>query len=311
MSHFCLLVIGPTNEAELAAALQPFHEFECTGMDDAYVQDIDRTEEAKKEYEASDSSSTESFLEFVEGWYGWKSVTAENIDRSGPHKYGYVLIDDKGEVVKCVDRTNPEKHWDWWVIGGRFAGRLLCGPNARYVMGGTGTALTCDSLRISDIDFDGLKARKKTEAFERFDEWFTLQCFLPVARTLQDIRAEMGTDKEDEARSAYYLQPRVQALRTKFSPMDGDLLSLYPCVPGVDEDRVCRAARTAAGDKAAERPLGAFAVLKDGKWYERGEMGWWGIVHDEKDGDEWDRQFAGLIANLPPETVITYVDCHI
>jgi hypothetical protein len=30
-----------------------------------------------------------------------------------------------------------------------------------------------------------------------------------------------------------------------------------------------------------------FAVVKDGKWYERGEMGWWGIVHDEKNRDRW------------------------
>ena len=47
MSHFTVLVIGDKVEEQLA----PYHEFECTGYNDEYVQDIDITEEAKKEYE--------------------------------------------------------------------------------------------------------------------------------------------------------------------------------------------------------------------------------------------------------------------
>jgi hypothetical protein len=54
-----------------------------------------------------------------------------------------------------------------------------------------------------------------------------------------------------------------------------------------------------------------FAVLKDGKWYERGEMGWWGVVRDEKDPDAWSREFAALIDGLPDDTLLTIVDCHI
>ena len=45
-----------------------------------------------------------------------------------------------------------------------------------------------------------------------------------------------------------------------------------------------------------------FAVIKDGKWYERGEMGWWGVVSDEKNKDEWRAQFANLIDSLPDKT---------
>jgi hypothetical protein len=57
--------------------------------------------------------------------------------------------------------------------------------------------------------------------------------------------------------------------------------------------------------------LSAFAVLKDGEWYERGKMGWWGIVHDEKDEDEWKKQFATMLESLPDDTLISYFDCHI
>jgi len=54
-----------------------------------------------------------------------------------------------------------------------------------------------------------------------------------------------------------------------------------------------------------------FAVLKDGQWFERGQMGWWGAVSNEKDADKWQAEFDKLLASLPPETKITVIDCHI
>lgn len=48
MSHFTVLVIGEKPEVSLA----PYHKFECTGVDDQYVQDIDITEEARTDYES-------------------------------------------------------------------------------------------------------------------------------------------------------------------------------------------------------------------------------------------------------------------
>lgn len=54
-----------------------------------------------------------------------------------------------------------------------------------------------------------------------------------------------------------------------------------------------------------------FAVLKDGVWYERGEMGWWACVSNEKEESEWEEEFNKLIENLPDDTLLTVVDCHI
>ena len=48
MSHFNCLVVGE----DVAALLAPYHEFECTGRNDQYVQDIDQTEEARAKYES-------------------------------------------------------------------------------------------------------------------------------------------------------------------------------------------------------------------------------------------------------------------
>lgn len=54
-----------------------------------------------------------------------------------------------------------------------------------------------------------------------------------------------------------------------------------------------------------------FAVLKDGKWYERGEMGWWAIVSNEISEKKWQTEFKKLIDKLPDDTLLSVFDLHI
>jgi hypothetical protein len=63
----------------------------------------------------------------------------------------------------------------------------------------------------------------------------------------------------------------------------------------------------AAGDRACV----TFAVVKDGQWYERGEMCMFAFVHNEMDQAEWNRQFHKMIDSLPDDAMLTVVDCHI
>jgi hypothetical protein len=168
VSHFTVLVIGDDIEGQLA----PYHEFECTGEDNEFVKDVNKTDEVWKAY-AEDTTSkvrapdgtvydaydarfyrdqtpeerarmlwstkirevpveweefeettseSKTFAEFATDWYGLDLVTSEDeIDTSGPHKYGYVLTDGEGgDVVRVIKRTNPDKKWDWYVVGGRW-----------------------------------------------------------------------------------------------------------------------------------------------------------------------------------------------
>ena len=57
--------------------------------------------------------------------------------------------------------------------------------------------------------------------------------------------------------------------------------------------------------------ISAFAVVKDGKWYERGKMGWFAVVSYENDKDVWIEEVEQLLASLPPDTLLTMYDCHI
>lgn len=54
-----------------------------------------------------------------------------------------------------------------------------------------------------------------------------------------------------------------------------------------------------------------FAVLKDGEWYEKGKMGWWGMVKDAIDDNEWAAKVMEMVNELPDDTLISFYDCHI
>src|SRR4051794_35627293 len=80
------------------------------------------------------TKDVQSFAEFIDGYYGLK-VKFENAiqtadDDKDPFKYGYVLLNEAGEVIKAIDRSNPNKKWDWWQIGGRWSGLLQVKPGA-------------------------------------------------------------------------------------------------------------------------------------------------------------------------------------
>ena len=364
MSHFSVLVITDRkpSDADLAAIMQPWHEFECTGVADQYVVDKDITEEARAKYESSTetrlrdpvgglhcaygdefyreptaeeltqigrgtgcgggfswtskdwgdgrgyrtkvkfipegwekievpTSEVKTFAEWINGYYGLDIVSAESeIDTADAHKYGHVLVDGEGRVVRAIDRTNPNAKWDWWTVGGRYAGKIA-GNQARVGGLDFGAMLSaakaqragwwdaCEAKYASEHPIPGLSF---TEALAAWNA------------KLVEFRADPGPtgvhgriDADDHAKA---LQAAVG-----FADWEG-----VPYDSGTREQFI---------DKA--RPLTTFALVKDGQWYERGEMGWFACVSDEKAADQWDSEVAALLADLPADAWLTVVDCHI
>ena len=64
---------------------------------------------------------------------------------------------------------------------------------------------------------------------------------------------------------------------------------------------------------AAERDKAAvpYAFVKDGEWYAKGNVGWWGSSQDTCTDKEWNRRFNEMLDALPEDTPLTVVDCHI
>jgi len=131
-------------------------------------------------------------------------------------------VGKNGEVYSTY---NPQSKWDWYQIGGRWAGLIRTNRNGRYAM----------------PNFSWGWEEKEKE--EYLDGTYTDQAY-----------------KEDI----------------------------------INFDK-----------------LNIFALIKDGKWYEKGDMGWWGCVSNKKREGEWATEFKKLITDLPSDTLISIYDCHI
>lgn len=317
MSHFAVLVIGENPDKQLA----PYHEFECTGVNDQYVQDIDITDKIRalmtREEEPMSLNEALEYHGLVERVIqmdlqnlGTQETNEAKIDREGKHKYGYAFVCD-GLLIKAVNRTNPNKKWDWYVLGGRYTGRfkLKAGLDMRHGVIGRPGLMTevadsgyVDSTLKQFIDFEGMRAEKEQEARERYRSYFAMLTNnnLEFPTAWNKIREKHGENIK-AAREEYNNQPAIKKgneLR-EFLSFFQDPAKEFGCT----EDQYAQLARNQA--------FGAFAVVKDGQWYERGTMGWWGIVHDEKDEDTWLDKFAELTDSLSDDTLLSMYDCHI
>ena len=63
-----------------------------------------------------------------------------------------------------------------------------------------------------------------------------------------------------------------------------------------------------------DKTMTPFAYIDiNGNWHENGEMGWWGIVSNEKDKDEWDDEFKNYVNGIQnnKHIEVVAVDVHI
>lgn len=162
---------------------------------------------------------------------------------------------------------NPDAKWDWYSVGGRWAGFFKKKAGAEGIRGSDGVMGAhlsedgVDIVKIKDIDWEAMAEAEKERRAKHWDE-------------------EMA--KEDVKQRFWWDENR---------------------------DNVIKMTR----EEYINRPVhnSTFAVLHDDEWYERGSMGWWGIVSDGKEHEVWDEEFTKLIQNLDPEAEVTIVDCHI
>jgi len=137
MSHFSLLVVTENNsEEEVTEALQPFHEYECTGIKDEFVKWVDHTAEVKLEWTKGKDYKDRPFKERY-----------DNIRQFATDYHGY-QYDEASKSYGCY--TNVNAKWDWWVVGGRYEGKLQLHPTDRAYTGADNDGWNC--LRMKQID---------------------------------------------------------------------------------------------------------------------------------------------------------------
>lgn len=364
MSHFTVAVIlsNLSNLPEaLKAALQPFHEFECTGEVDQYVESVNIVDEVRDDYERDtitrvtlpdgrqvpehsnelyrpatleektkvghslggfgvaegivfktidgelrvyDLTGLKSethpvrdcmtLTEYATDQYSSKDTLGpdEEPDLENTHKWGWIRVNGDGIVTEIIRRTNPNKKWDWWVVGGRWPNMLLDKSGERG-----------DVCRRGDLDLDTMReqARVKADAeYTKIEDVFRGLAWPP--KPWAEFRADFANI--DDARVAYNGYPAMK----KHAELDHKHpLKLWMDDPSAEYNRT----REQYVSAEVGRVGVPFAVLKDGTWYEKGQMGWFGFVADEKDQAAWNREYQTLLDSLNADDVIVMVDCHI
>ncbi|MCK5612661.1 hypothetical protein KAR91_62895 [Candidatus Pacearchaeota archaeon] len=278
MSHFTVLVIGDDYEKQLA----PFQENNMGDCQKEYLEFYCVEDDQRKYFEKykEDGQTFENYCESD----GYKKDP-----KTG--KYGYW--------------ENPNTKWDWYQVGGRWNGFFKMKKDHMGLLGEKSWASNPlespntrgDSTHKESIDIEGMKKEDGDRAGSRWDEMNSLIDGREIEYKWTDLlkKRDDGEITIDEARELYNNQEVIKDFNKKSGPFSSIENFLIP------RDEYVKNAENSA--------ISTFAVLKDGKWYEKGSMGWWGMVSDEK--DNWDEEFSKLFDSLPGNTLLTIVDCHI
>jgi len=313
MSHAVVLVVTeekPNNDI-LHDVLLPWHEYESTGYD-AYTEEIDCTEEVLDEW---NSENKHSGYKHADGSYSFHKKEDSDISVELPLKMFYSDIEtmatdwfgfytkknEKDEVIGYFRKTNPNAKWDWWVVGGRWTGYFLPKQDAKYFELGEASLASspalpnrADIIRKRDIDWETERANLTKEFSELYDKICEIVGGRPVP-DFEQLKEKFGLEK---ARDIFNSNPVIKELR--------EALGLF--------ENINKTLKLSKEEFVANRvmintiPL---SIVYDGVWYERGRLGWFGMVDSEKEDEEWAKEFETIWNKIPDHYWITAVDYHI
>lgn len=149
-------------------------------------------------------------------------------DLKGLHKWGWVRA--RGDtVLEVIDRTNPGAQWDWYEVGGRWAGRLLLKPDVQtagrprpnfshgWSENDKAEALRnprrVDSALKGEIDFQAMREKAAQEAGDSWDK-HTMIVDGRSWLTWEEVRAKHGENIQ-AARDEYHGQPVIKDLNIR------------------------------------------------------------------------------------------------
>jgi hypothetical protein len=192
MSHFTVAVVVPEpSKAAITKALQPFHEYECTGIEDEHVVWVDEHDRLLQEYEAEADEVKQEYPRFdlyVIGYHGYTNSNLQN------GRWGR--------------KTNPNAKWDWWVIGGRWSDHWL--------VKGSDTPL--DVARKGDIDTERMIARQREKMLGLLKTYHELAAGRDFL-SWTEVRKQLSDDTQ-AARAAYRAQPGINELNQGMGTFD-------------------------------------------------------------------------------------------
>ena len=319
MSHFSILVVGNVDYN-----MAPFHEFECDGIDDEFIQTIDVTERYKKDFEEAKATYQKelaenageektrysfkgsTFKEYLQDYCGLHFAESQSkLDLEGEHKFGYFYpVPGTEDDFKVFDRTNPNKFYDYYGTG--WKAFKLKTPNEE------GETHVNHAFK-SEIDFEGAWAKQEQDARDTYRKVIAALGYTPkLEHTWSDL-VDMFHPKEGEplitrkeADKIYDSQKAVKDWKKaqddgKFSYEDVGFFGKVDDFCMTEDEYVA----------SCHIHCLSFGYVVNREYHSNGDMGWWAIVSNEKDPNAWDKEYKEFIENLPEDAELTMLDCHI
>lgn len=337
MSHFTVLVHLTEQEviddldSALKNKLQPYHEYECTGKKDQYVIKIDETDEMLQDYNSKEVEAVydpdgslmgSKYSENCSHFWQRSFITSRDEFvlpkgyelRSTPINEIYTFqgflrdwhghsLDGKYtsfEDGRFYHYTNPNAKWDWWSIGGRWSGMFLDMNGEKH-----------DTIQKKDWNIAGAAAKvisKYAPFFDRFEanfEQFNALEFLSWDECCKNATDEDGKVDYDSAREFYHSQQYKKVLENLFSSEEDAEYSWLLH----DPNNFYKISREDFMKERIFNSIGTFAVLDADGWHEKGSMGWFACVSDEK--ADWNQIYLDKLNSIPDNDYLVLVDCHI
>jgi hypothetical protein len=275
MSHFSVLVIIPPTQHPQSAIeleLEPFWELDLSHEE----MRLDRR--AVWQIEVPKANLAKYQKESMKGDY-WRDKPQEKkkylamTPEAFVKEYAGYHFDKKGNAGYY---HNPNAKWDWYSIGGRWSFMLKAKNGAK---GWTGDASWTVEDKQPPKGYWDILAKKDID-------------FKAMEQDHVAIRLK---------RYAVEIEPVI-----KDETIDGTLAFFKYGLEKVG-DRWETAQEYADRDKQ----FTTFAILYDGEWIERGKMGWWACVSNEKEKDHWEEEFKTVIDKADKNDLFAIVDCHI
>jgi hypothetical protein len=281
MSHFCVLVLGNDVDELLA----PYDENitvapRVTG--EVPKEDKDSFVEVYKVYNPKRTYGCTSKLQEEEN----KNLSFDELYSKYGKSWNSNSWVKQNDVWVEISTYNPNSKWDWYQIGGRYAGILLLkegiekkeNPNFSWGWDEKDkedvlNKSYVDSALISEIDWGKLHLNQ--EEYNKAINFWEMK-----VEGKEPITEE---DKEELKYDYYKTEYYVDKYKTK---------------------------ETYA---KAMSSFTTWAILDRSGWKEKGGMGWFGMSSESNDeGLEWElNMYDKFIKDLPLDTRLTIVDCHI
>jgi hypothetical protein len=325
MSHYTVLVIGDNWEEQL----DPFWELDLSREDmlkDPRAKFNDTTDNNLNDYNTKSVKKVvmpdgtllnpwdETFKVKNEKGFNETKVPPELEQIEVPFKQLYTTFEsymknwcgeEPDENGRYGYYYNPNAKWDWYSMGGRWSGFFKLKDGVKSIVGRPGIfnndpkeygeGVRADQAKKGDIDFTGMRKQYVDKQMAQYDKFHKVLNGreLPI---WNNIFEKYGKEKINEARDEYWKNPVIKDLQDAEFHFD------------VEEFLVSREEYERISFHTA---VTTYALLMNGTWYEKGQMGWWGMASNEKSQDNWNMEFSNLIDSLSDDTILTVVDCHI